>query len=181
MKTSSTVMLQNTFKSYKPCSEAGGQHFKIPLWSMVHWTARNNGFWTQASHALMFPWYLPCHTSCTKIPTILLILLLFTVLVIKNYNTYFMPLSVSNVGSNWRILFSKKSLIIAGSRSGSSPISLENHLKQASLSEGKTASSARHCQICFAWSAHNHSWPSYKRNCCHEAEQSTWLSDTFHS
>jgi hypothetical protein len=39
---------------------------------------------------------------------------------------------------------------MAGSRSGSSPISLENHLKQASLSEGKTASSARHCQICFA-------------------------------
>jgi len=46
--------------------------YKIPLRSMVHWTARNNGFWTQASYALMFPWYLPCHTSCTKIFTILL-------------------------------------------------------------------------------------------------------------
>lgn len=76
-------------------------------------------------------------------------------------NTHFMPLSVSKVGSNWRILFSKKSLFIAGSRSGSSPISLENHLKQASLSDGKTASSARHCQISFAWSAHSHSCPSY--------------------
>lgn len=92
-----------------------------------------------------------------------------------------MPLSVSNVGSNWRILFSKKSLIIAGSRSGSSPISLENHLKQASLSEGKTASSARHCQICFAWSAHNHSWPSYKIKRCHEGERSTWLPETLYS
>jgi hypothetical protein len=70
---------------------------------------------------------------------------------------------------------------MAGSRSGSSPISLENHLKHASLSEGKTASSARHCQICFAWSAHNHSWPSYKRKCCHEGERSTWLSDALHS
>lgn len=76
--------------------------------------------------------------------------MLLTSLVIKKYNTHFMPLSVSNVGSNCSILFSKKSLIMAGSRSGSSPISLENHLKQASLSEGKTASSARHCQICFA-------------------------------
>lgn len=64
--------------------------------------------------------------------------------------TYFMPLSVNSDGSSCNTLFSKKSLLMDGSRSGSSPINLENHLKQASRSEGKTAPSPRHCQICFA-------------------------------
>lgn len=75
-------------------------------------------------------------------------------------NTHLIPLSVNNVGSNCRMLFSKKSLLMPGSKSGSSPISFENHLKQASRSDGKTACSARHCQICFACSAHSQSWPS---------------------
>lgn len=38
------------------------------------------------------------------------------------------------------------------------------HLKQASRSHKNTAFSARHFQICLAWGAHSHSWPSFSRN-----------------
>ena len=67
--------------------------------------------------------------------TALIYTLIFTVL--KNLSKHFIPASVSSPGSSWRRLDSKKSLFISGSRSGSSPISLLNHLKHCSRSEGK--------------------------------------------
>lgn len=80
-----------------------------------------------------------------------------------NIITYFMPFSVSREGSSCKMLFSKKSLLISGSRSGSSPINLENHLKHDSRSTVNTAFSAKQFQICLAWGAHSHNWPSCKR------------------
>ncbi len=83
---------------------------------------------------------------------------------LKKRSKHFMPFSVSSVGSSCSTLFSKKSLLMSGSRSGSSPISLEYHLKQASRSHRKTAFSARHFQICLACGAQSHSCPSFSRN-----------------
>lgn len=83
---------------------------------------------------------------------------------LKNRSKHFMPFSVRREGSSWSTLLSKKSLLMSGSKSGSSPISLEYHLKQASRSHRYTAFSARHFQICFACGAHSHSWPSFSKN-----------------
>lgn len=60
--------------------------------------------------------------------------------------TYFIPFSVSNVGSSCKRLLTKNFVLIEGSMSGSSPINFENQRKQASRSAKNTAFSANAIQ-----------------------------------
>jgi hypothetical protein len=61
--------------------------------------------------------------------------------------SYSNPLSVSKVASKFRIFPSKNGCVKAGSISGSSPISFENHSKPISRSDGYAGFSARQYQI----------------------------------